>query len=89
MQLQLGDVLLELAPGDHKTNGKLTAQNGQLLIDGTLEFEPGGDYALLADVKTDGSLPPAVKNGLDTFAEFRDGQYRLDLSGNLLSLLGY
>ena len=89
MQLQLGNVLLELAPGDQKTNGKLTAEGGQLLIDGTLEFEPAGDYTLLADVRADGPLPPAVKNGLDTFAEFRDGQYRLDLSGNLLSLLGY
>ncbi len=89
MQLQLGNVLLELAPGDQKTNGKLTAEGGQLLIDGTLEYEPAGDYTLLADVRTDGPLPPAVKNGLDTFAEFRDGQYRLDLSGNLRSLLGY
>ncbi len=83
---KLGDVLLELAPDDHKTLGKLKAENGQMHIDGTLELEVTGDYSLLADVRPEGELPAAVKNGLDMFAEYRDGQYRLDLSGNLISL---
>ncbi|MGB5338969.1 MAG: type II secretion system protein N [Gammaproteobacteria bacterium] len=87
LNLNLGDVVLDLAPGEDKTLGKLTAQNGQLLIDGTLELAQEGDYALLADVRTSGQVDPAVTNGLNTFAEFRNGQYQLDLSGNLLSLL--
>lgn len=86
---RLGDILLELAPDEHKTLGKLTAENGQMQIDGTLELSVTGDYSLLADVRPEGALPAAVKNALDVFAENRNGQYRLDLSGNLISLLAH
>lgn len=84
---RLGDILLELAPAENKTIGKLLAENGEMHIDGNLELEVMGDYSLLADLRSEGELPVEVKNALNMFAEPRNGQYRLDLRGNLISLL--
>jgi len=84
LQLELGQVAWQPAPdGDDRRGGPLTARGGQLQVDGELFYAAGGDYSLEGRLRASGTLPDAVARALQTFAEYRDGTWYLDLSGKI------
>jgi len=83
LELDLGQVVLTLAPNDGRTRGPLVAQGGRLLVEGELSFDASGMYELEAGLRANGRLPDAVSTLLESLAEYRDGRWYLELSGHI------
>lgn len=58
----LGDLALRLQPAEpNGTRGTLTARNGPLTVDGTLDLRPNGDFRLQAQVRPTDPGDPAAR----------------------------
>lgn len=66
------------------TTGQLVANGGALTLQGAVTLQPDGQYQLTGDVKKAGAVPQAVDNFLSTFAEFKNGSYRLEWSDQII-----
>jgi len=82
--LSLGTVTLTTQHDSSVTQGNLVAAGGVLQVQADVVLEAGGDYRLNAAIKQNGTVPQAVTKFLSTFAEYDNGQYRLEWSDNLL-----
>lgn len=81
--LGLGTVTLELAPEGALSRGRVSAQEGALLVDGTVEIGSAGDYSLVADLTPTARTSRDIRTGLDTIAELRGGRYHLEWKDSL------
>lgn len=80
LQLDLGKAQLQTRIESGVTRGNLVASGGALSLDGEVTFNPDGSYRLVGDAQKHGELPQAVDRFLATFAEYKDGKYRLEWS---------
>ena len=78
VQLVLGKAQLETRIEDAVTRGQLKATGGALLVEAEGELNTDGAYRFDADIQQKGELPQAVSKFLSTFAEYKDGNYRLE-----------
>jgi len=83
VELELGKARLETRIEDGITRGKLDTEGGALLLQADVELISDGAYRLDANLQQKGDLPPEVTKFLSTFAEYKDGTYRLEWSDNL------
>ena len=84
VQLELGKAQLETwIEDDGITRGKLVTEGGTLLVEADVELNPGGAYRLDARLQQKGDMPPAVGDFLSSFAEYRNGTYRLEWSDSI------
>jgi general secretion pathway protein N len=83
LELNLGQAQLVTQIESGATRGQLSASGGVLSGTGELTVNPDGNYALVAELQTKGSVPQAVDKFLATFAEFKDGKYRLEWSDQI------
>lgn len=84
IELNLG--LAELTTtieSDAVTTGQLVATGGALTLQGVVTLQPDGQYQLTGDIKKSGAVPAAVDTFLSTFAESRNGSYRLEWSDQI------
>ncbi len=83
VELVLGKALLDTRIEDAVTRGKLETTAGALLVQADVELKPDGAYRFDADIQQKGELPQAVSKFLSTFAEYKDGNYRLEWADKL------
>jgi len=83
VELVLDKVRLETRIEDVVTRGKLQTSDGALLVQADVELKPDGAYRFDADIQQKGELPQAVSKFLSTFAEYKDGNYRLEWADKL------
>ncbi len=83
LQLELGKAQLDTGIEDDATRGNLQVSGGALLLQGDVELKADGAYRLDAKIRQNGQVPQAVSKFLSTFAEYRDGEYRLEWSDTL------
>jgi general secretion pathway protein N len=78
LELVLGNAQLETQIEDAVTRGKLQASGGALLVQADVELKPDGGYRFDANIQQKGDVPQVVLKFLSTFAEYKDGNYRLE-----------
>jgi hypothetical protein len=78
VKLLLGKAELETQIEDAVTRGQLKTTGGALLVQADVELKDDGAYRLDADIRQKGNVPQAVSKFLSTFAEYKDGNYRLE-----------
>ena len=83
LQLELGTVELGMHTEDGVLRGQLHATGGALQGDGTASMEQNGAYSLDANLRLSGEVPAEVDKFLSTFAEYKDGVYRLEWQDTL------
>ncbi len=83
IELELGKARLETRIEDGVTRGKLETTGGALLLQADVEMSSSGAYRLDANLQQKGDVPQAVTKFLSTFAEYKDGTYRLEWSDTL------
>lgn len=83
LALSLGSATLTTQHGDAMTEGKLVASGGALQVQADVVLEAGGAYRLDATIQQNGTVPQAVTKFLGTFAEYKNGSYRLEWSDTL------
>ncbi|HFD80154.1 MAG TPA: type II secretion system protein N [Gammaproteobacteria bacterium] len=83
LELNLGQVKLDTRIEQQVTKGKLDASGGALVAQADVELKPDGAYRIDANIRQKGEIPPAVGKFLSSFAEYRDGVYRLEWSDTL------
>jgi general secretion pathway protein N len=83
IELDLGQAQLVTRIESGVTRGKVSASGGVLAVSGDLTVNPDGNYTLVAEIQKKGSVPQAVDKFLATFAEFRNGNYRLEWSDQI------
>jgi len=83
VELVLGRAQLETQIEDAVTRGKLETIGGALLVQADVELKPDGAYRFNANIQQKGDVPQAVSKFLSTFAEYKDGSYRLDWADKL------
>jgi len=79
--LDLGQVNLDLAPDGDVTHGTVKAQDGALLVDGTVDLDASGQYNLQVDMTPTDKLADDVRGGLAAIAEEHNGRYHLIWNG--------
>jgi len=83
VELALGNAQLETQIGDALTQGKLQTSGGALLVQADVELKADGAYRFDADIQKKADLPQAVEKFLSTFADYKDGNYRLEWADKL------
>jgi general secretion pathway protein N len=83
VELVLGKAQLETQIEDAVTRGKLETSGGALLVQADVELQPDGAYRFDANIQQNGDVPQAVSKFLSTFAEYKDGNYRLEWADKL------
>ncbi len=83
IELALGKARLETRIEDAMTRGTLEASGGTLLVQAEVAMEADGAYRLDADIQQKGDVPQAVEKFLSTFADYKNGTYRLEWSDTL------
>ena len=83
IELVLGTAQLETYVEDSVTLGKLETKGGALLVQAEVELKPDGAYRFDADIQQKGDVPQAVSKFLSTFADYKDGNYRLEWADKL------
>jgi len=83
LELELGKAQLVTRIEDGVTRGKLETTDGALLLQADVEMNSSGAYRLDANLQQKGDVPQAVTRFLSTFAEYKDGTYRLEWSDTL------
>jgi general secretion pathway protein N len=83
LELDLGQAQLVTRIEAGVTHGKVSASGGVLTVTGDLTVNPDGNYTLVAELQKKGSVPQAVDKFLATFAEFSNGNYRLEWSDQI------
>jgi hypothetical protein len=83
IQLVFGTARLETYIEDSATRGRLETKGGALVVQGDVELRPDGGYRFDADIQEKGNVPQAVSKFLSTFADYRDGSYRLEWADKL------
>ena len=83
LEVALGSAQLDTVAEQGVTRGKLKASGGALLVDADVELNPDGVYRLDAQIQQKGDVPEAVTQFLSTFAEYKNGSYRLEWSDSL------
>lgn len=83
LELALGVAQLDTRIEGTATRGELQASGGALLVQADVELKPDGAYRLDANIQQKGELPQAVSKFLSTFAEYQDGNYRLEWTDKL------
>lgn len=83
VELELGKAELETRIENGATRGKLETVDGALLLQADVEMNSSGAYRLDANLQQKGDVPQEVMNFLSTFAEYKNGTYRLDWSDSL------
>ena len=83
LELVLGKARLETQIEDAVTRGTLQATGGALLVQADVELKPDGAYRFDADIQQKGDVPQAVVKFLSAFAEYKDGNYRLEWADKL------
>lgn len=83
LDLDLGKAQLVTRIESGVTHGKVSASGGVLTVSGDVTVNPDGNYALVADLQKKGNVPQAVDKFLATFAEFSNGNYRLEWSDQI------
>ena len=83
VELELGKARLETRIEDGVTRGKLETEGGPLLLQADVEMNSSGAYRLDANLQQKGDVPQAVIKFLSTFAEYKNGTYRLEWSDSL------
>ena len=81
--LVLGKVQLVTQIEDAVTRGRLETTGGALLVQADVELKPDGAYRFDANIQQKGDVPQAVSKFLSTFAEYKDGNYRLEWADKL------
>ncbi len=81
--LDLGKMQLDTRIEDGVTRGTLNNEGGALSVQAEVEMHSDGAYRFDANLQQKGDVPQAVSRFLSTFAEFRDGTYRLEWSDTL------
>ncbi len=81
--LDLGAVQLETRTEAGETRGELNASGGALSFEGEVDLSPDGRYSLQGEVRKQAAVPAAVDDFLATFAEARDGGYRVEWSDQI------
>jgi general secretion pathway protein N len=84
LALSLGKVILTTQHDGSVTQGNLVARDGVLQVQADVALEASGAYRLNAIITRNGTVPQAVTKFLTTFAEYENGNYRLEWSDNLL-----
>ena len=82
--LSLGTATLTTQHDGSITQGDLVATGGALQVKADVALEATGAYRLNAVITQNGNVPRAVTKFLTTFAEYQNGNYRLEWSDNLL-----
>ena len=83
LELVLDKVRLETQIEDAVTRGTLETTGGALLVQADVELKPDGAYRFDANIQQNGDVPQAVSKFLSTFAEYKDGNYRLEWADKL------
>jgi len=83
LELVLGNAQLDTQIEDAVTRGTLQATGGALLVQADVELKPDGAYRFDADIQQKGDVPQAVVKFLSAFAEYKDGNYRLEWADKL------
>jgi hypothetical protein len=83
VEVVLGSAQLDTVAEQGVTRGKLKTSGGALLVDADVELKPDGVYRLDAQIQQKGDVPDAVAQFLSTFAEYKNGSYRLEWSDSL------
>ncbi len=83
VELMLGKAQLETHIEDAVTRGTLEATGGALLVQADVEMQADGAYRLDANIQQKGEVHQAVGKFLSTFAEYKNGNYRLEWSDTL------
>jgi general secretion pathway protein N len=83
VELELGKAQLETRIEDGVTRGKLETVGGALLLQADVEMNSSGAYRLDANLQQKGDVPQEVTKFLSTFAEYKNGTYRLEWSDSL------
>ncbi len=83
LQLSLGEATLAVSMQGPDLNGQLQTSGGDLVANGVAVVEPSGAYRFDADVQQKGNVPQAVSTFLSTFAEFKNGTYKLEWADSL------
>ena len=83
LELVLGRAQLDTRIEDAVTRGTLQAMEGALLVQADVELKPDGAYRFDADIQQTGDVPQAAVKFLSAFAEYKDGNYRLEWADKL------
>ena len=83
VKLVFGKAQLDTRIEDAVTRGQLKTTGGALLVQADVELKTDGAYRFDADIQQKGDLPQAVSKFLSTFAEYKDGNYRLEWADKL------
>ncbi|MEN8802806.1 MAG: type II secretion system protein N [Thiogranum sp.] len=83
IKLVLGKAELETQIEDAVTRGRLETTGGALLVQADVELKADGAYRFDADIQQKSDVPQAVLKFLSTFAEYKDGSYRLEWADKL------
>jgi len=83
LDLNLGKARLQTRIDAGVTRGELVAEGGVLTATGDVTVNPDGSYQLVGEVQKKGAVPQAVDRFLATFAEYKNGNYRLEWSDTI------
>ena len=87
-QAKLGDITLNMSEQDGGTRGVLSSKDGDIVLSGTIDLQPDGNYTLDLNARAQPSASSMVVNTLAQVAQKQsDGSFRLQQSGQLAELM--